>query len=416
MSRVNNLNIDQFKRVFSDFLQFCDDEDVAVLYDELSPLVCKGEKECLIEEGEYSNVLYLVYSGVLSVSLTGEFYEISLGLIKPGQWVGDVSLIEPGKASATVKVVEQAHLLCLKHDRFEVFRSQHPKTASRMLHALSTELAGRLRHSSQAAWQLDYAQQPTVKNVSAGPSHSYKSNKSWLKDLGSRMFNELSISQIEQQLEAKQRELEKTYEYLYQQKQQVLLEQERERILAELHDGVGGHLVAMLSMLDNREVTHDEIRHSVRAALDDLRMMIDSLDSIDGDIPVVLGMFRSRVESRLQAQGIKFDWRVVDLPPVARLGPHEMLQILRILQEAVTNITKHSGADTIVVSTRYHEEKSQVEIEVSDNGCGMPEQVNGGGYGRNNMLQRARALGAQLEVSGLKQGVCVTLAIPLLNH
>ena len=200
-----------------------------------------------------------------------------------------------------------------------------------------------------------------------------------------------------------------------QEKENLMIE-ERERILSELHDGVGGQLVSMLALLENRNVSQDELKDVVRGALDDLRMMIDSLDSFEGDIPVVLGMFRSRLEPRLKSQGVKFEWGVTDVPMVPRFGPHEVLQILRILQEATTNIIKHSGADVISILTDSYldeEEKEIVRVIVKDNGVGDASKKPNDGYGMGIMHRRANSIGGDLTVTANKEGTSVVLSLPV---
>jgi signal transduction histidine kinase len=211
-------------------------------------------------------------------------------------------------------------------------------------------------------------------------------------------------------------ELEQKYKHIYFQEKDALLMQERERILSELHDGVGGQLVAMLAMLENSNTPTDQLKDTVRAALDDLRLMIDSLDAIEGDIPVVLGMFRSRIEPRLRAQKIQFHWQVTDLPAAPNISPHEVLQILRILQEAVTNIIKHANADVITVrtdSTKSESGEDLIRIEVGDNGKGLSDSKSTAGYGMETMNRRARELDGTVAVQSDKNGTTVILTIPV---
>jgi signal transduction histidine kinase len=186
--------------------------------------------------------------------------------------------------------------------------------------------------------------------------------------------------------------------------------------LGELHDGVGGQLVAMLAMMENRSSNTEEIKDAVRAALDDLRLMIDSLDSIEGDIPVVLGMFRSRIEPRLAAQNIRFDWRVTDLPSVPDIGPHQVLQILRILQESVTNIIKHADADVVTVKTDYTPGDigtGIISIEVKDNGKGLGSKPSTSGHGMETMSRRAQELGGSVAMQSDSDGTAILLTIPV---
>jgi signal transduction histidine kinase len=245
--------------------------------------------------------------------------------------------------------------------------------------------------------------------------------KKWITNLG-RWLSGLRYEEMEQfakeELARQKAELEQKYKHVYFQEKEALLNEERERILGELHDGVGGQLVAMLAMLENRSVGSDDLKDTVRAALDDLRLMIDSLDAIEGDIPVVLGMFRSRVEPRLIAQNIKFNWQVTDLPAVPNFGSHEVLQILRILQEAVTNITKHANADTITVKTNFSPvgtENGLIRIEVKDNGKGMSKTKSPAGYGMETMNRRARELQGSVSIETDAKGTAVVLTIPVIR-
>ncbi|WP_455209726.1 cyclic nucleotide-binding domain-containing protein, partial [Kaarinaea lacus] len=346
----------QFERAFPKLFANCHQNDVEVLLQIFKPTgeICAGTQ--LIQQGQPSESFYLVCSGLLGVALENETKRFNLGMIGRGQWVGDVSLIEPGPASATVSVLENATFMYMNHRDLNELRSSNPRTASRFLNALSVELANRLRVSSNMAMSI--SQKPII---DLGSKDSNGAAKKWITNLG-RWLSGLRYEEMEQfakeELAMHKVELEQKYQHIYFQEKEKLLTEERERILSELHDGVGGQLVAILAMLENRNTPIGELKDTVRAALDDLRLMIDSLDEIEGDIPVVLGMFRSRIESRLRAKNIMFDWQVTDLPAVQNISPHEVLQILRILQESVTNIIKHANADIITVKTHYTQDEN----------------------------------------------------------
>jgi len=404
----------QFQRAFPKLFANCHQKDVEVL---LNVFQSSGEIPAgtlLIQQGQPSDSLYLVCSGLLSVALESDTKRINLGMISRGQWVGDVSLIEPGLATATVSILENAILLRMNHQDLNVLRILHPRTASRLLNALSVELANRLRISSNMAISL--SQKPIIDLNVKDSNHAAKK---WITNLG-RWLSGLRYEELEQfakeELAMQKTELEQKYKHIYFQEKEALLNEERERILGELHDGVGGQLVAMLAMLENRIASTEELKDSVRAALDDLRLMIDSLDSIEGDVPVVLGMFRSRIEPRLTAQNITFDWQVTDLPPVPNFGSHEVLQILRILQEAITNVLKHANADVITVKTDFKPGESNggcISIEVRDNGKGFAGDRSARGYGIESMNRRARELGGSVAIDSDKSGTAVILKIPI---
>jgi signal transduction histidine kinase len=404
----------QFQRAFPKLFANCHQSDVEVLLNAFMPTGDITAGTVLIQQDHPSDCLYLVCSGLLSVVLESDSKRFNLGLIGRGQWVGDVSLIEPGPASATVSVLETATFMLMNYRDLNRLRSTNPRTASRLLNALSVELANRLRVSSNMA--ISIGQKPIIDLDAKDPNNAAKK---WITNLG-RWLSGLRYEEMEQfakeELAMHKVELEQKYKHIYFQEKDALLMQERERILSELHDGVGGQLVAMLAMLENSNTPTDQLKDTVRAALDDLRLMIDSLDAIEGDIPVVLGMFRSRIEPRLRAQKIQFHWQVTDLPAAPNISPHEVLQILRILQEAVTNIIKHANADVITVrtdSTKSESGEDLIRIEVGDNGKGLSDSKSTAGYGMETMNRRARELGGTVTVQPDKNGTTVILTIPV---
>lgn len=212
--------------------------------------------------------------------------------------------------------------------------------------------------------------------------------------------------------------LARNYERLRVLESQRVLVEERERIMRDMHDGIGGQLVSTLALIESGETGTPAVSAAVRRALDDLRLMIDSLEEIEGDLLNVLGAWRQRVEPYLVSAGLRMDWRVQELPRLTDFGPQKALQIMRILQEAVANIIKHAGADTITVETRRAsgpDGTDRVWVVVRDNGRGL---CTGGisqvpGRGLYNMRRRASAIGAGLEVEDIGGGTRVVLWLPV---
>lgn len=223
---------------------------------------------------------------------------------------------------------------------------------------------------------------------------------------------------LQHQVKKKHEELEQSYAALKQLDRQRTLAQERERLMRDMHDGMGGQLVSTLALLDKDTVNHDTLREALQKALDDLRLMIDSMEDVDGDVLTVLAMLRERLEPRLKQAGIKIDWRVSDLPPMTGLGPEKSLQLLRIFQETVTNVLKHSHADTLTFETRQasgNADQPGIHIECRDNGCGLPpddDKSVTSGYGLNNIRHRAEKLGGRASIDNHPDGgvrVCLWL-------
>jgi signal transduction histidine kinase len=191
---------------------------------------------------------------------------------------------------------------------------------------------------------------------------------------------------------------------------------ERERIMREMHDGVGGHLVRTLSMLEGREADRGELADALREALDDMRIVIDSLDPSADDLAIRLGMLRTRLERSLARSGVMLAWRLDPLVPEPILGAEASLHVLRIVQEAVTNAVRHASATTLTVAMRSHAGPGGVPgivIEVSDDGIGW-KPARPTGRGTANMRRRAELIGATLEIGArdAAPGTRVALFIP----
>lgn len=201
------------------------------------------------------------------------------------------------------------------------------------------------------------------------------------------------------------------------------LANERTRLMRDLHDGLGGQLVSIVA-LSERGHEGATITDAARAALKDLRLVIDSMDDIGGDLMLALGSWRERASAQLRPHDITLDWRVATpqgLPLHPELRPWHVIQIVRILDEAVTNAVKHAEARRIAVTidTLDGTQGPYGVISVTDDGHGFAVSGNGEA-GRNgqtarglrNMRSRAARCGAVLDLSSDASGTRVRLQLP----
>jgi signal transduction histidine kinase len=219
---------------------------------------------------------------------------------------------------------------------------------------------------------------------------------------------------LEARVEQKQQQVHEQYQQLKTFEQQQVLSEERERIMRDMHDGVGSHLVSVMMMLQQQDnIMHDPIREKVQLSLTDLRFVIDSLDPVLDDLATLLGMMRARLHEQLESAEIELEWDVNELPELSEISPRRSLHIMRIVQEAVTNVIKHSQAKKMKLSTSINSD--EIYIEVIDFGRGidtnMPE--NKIGRGVKNMKYRAEQIGASLELVSTEDGTRIRLGIPL---
>jgi signal transduction histidine kinase len=200
------------------------------------------------------------------------------------------------------------------------------------------------------------------------------------------------------------------------------LARERTRLMRDLHDGLGGQLVSIVALSERGDAAAG-VGDAARAALKDLRLVIDSMDDIDGDLMLALGSWRDRATAQLRPHGIALDWAATPqgLPVHPELRPWHVIQIVRILDEAVTNAVKHADARRIKVSieTRLDASGSAYGcIAVADDGTGFTTGLDGGtadrhsARGLRNMRSRAARCGADLELVSGADGTRVRLTLP----
>lgn len=194
-------------------------------------------------------------------------------------------------------------------------------------------------------------------------------------------------------------------------RQQALL-LERQRIMADMHDGLGSSLLSALVAVEQGNMSHDKVVEVLRECVDDLRLVIDSLEPVGHDLVSLLATMRYRLGKRLQTGGLKLDWDVQDLPPLAWLEPPDALHVLRLMQEALNNVLKHAQASRVRMVTRHH--GSYVEIRVEDDGAGFDLQTIQHGRGLKSQIKRAQRLGGKLRIDSTPgMGTRLSLRLPV---
>ncbi|MGA0569585.1 7TM diverse intracellular signaling domain-containing protein [Variovorax sp. VNK109] len=202
---------------------------------------------------------------------------------------------------------------------------------------------------------------------------------------------EVAQSQLERELRAREEELMRSHERLREVEHREILHAERQRLMQDMHDGLGASLMGALKAAENGQ-PHD-MAEVLRQCLDDLKLTIDSLEQVEPDLLLLLATLRYRLGARLQQAGVDLVWEVADVPPLNWLEPRSALHILRILQEVFVNIAKHSGANTITLRTAW--DAFHVSVSVADDGIGFDTASPPcGGRGMANIARRADALGA----------------------
>lgn len=217
---------------------------------------------------------------------------------------------------------------------------------------------------------------------------------------------------LEERLAARDEELRAKHERLREVEREQALLIERQRLMRDMHDGLGSTLMSSLVLAEQGKLQQDALAALLRECVDDLRLVIESLEPIEHDLVTLLASLRHRLGRRLEAAGLGMRWEVDDLPPLPWLNPPDALQILRIVQEVLTNVLKHAGARTVRIATGHDAEQVQVLIE--DDGRGFDAAATDGGRGLRHLVQRAARLGGRLTIdSAPGRGTRVRLDLPL---
>lgn len=172
---------------------------------------------------------------------------------------------------------------------------------------------------------------------------------------------------------------------------------ERQRIVQDLHDGMGLQLNGLLGLVERDRPDPAELQMEVRHSIEQLRTLVDGSQAFDGTLAELLGHIRHRIDTRLRRQRIHLNWQTragdgfADLPVDAVAA----LNLQHLLFELCTNVIKHAGAVEVDVAcdvSATAEGLQELVIEFSDNGQhhGITAKP---GEGSRSIDRRVTALG-----------------------
>jgi signal transduction histidine kinase len=229
----------------------------------------------------------------------------------------------------------------------------------------------------------------------------------------------LKLANLELEMEVKQRMALRRLSAMV----LTLQDAERRRIARELHDSLGQYLASLkinlnlLSQFPQRGDLWQQSQKLMTQCISEVRTLSHLLHPPMIEEAGLSCAARWFAEGFGERSGIQIamhipsDW--------ARLPQPLEIALFRVLQEALTNVHRHSAASAVKV--RLSQAEDQVSLEVQDNGKGMTPELlarfretgTGVGVGLAGMRERIRELGGELEVQSESQGVCVRAAVPL---
>jgi signal transduction histidine kinase len=197
--------------------------------------------------------------------------------------------------------------------------------------------------------------------------------------------------------------------------------EERTRLAREIHDGLAQQLWFAKLKFDRlaAQLPEDaaplsgEVAQALDAALAEARQAtITMRTSIDQELPLA-DMVQRAVDDFAQRSGLRVDYNSAPEVPAA-VPPRHQVELLRIVQESMTNVRRH--ADATVVRVRLEVADGALLVSITDNGRGFdPETAREDGLGLLGMEERARLIGGQLHItSAPSEGTLVELRLPLI--
>jgi signal transduction histidine kinase len=225
-----------------------------------------------------------------------------------------------------------------------------------------------------------------------------------------RIARELSAS-LESKVAARTEELRVAHEQLTRVAIQHSKNEEREMLLQDMHDGFGSQLASARLMADAGTISPGELSTLLQECMADLYLVADTLSTTHNSLLDSLADMRFRLEKRTAHLPIELSWDL-DIDKAPELQQRTILQLLRIIQEAINNAMKHAQAKHIQISVTFDPQAWYLQAKVTDNGLGYPDKPVLG-RGVYNMQQRARMVGATLLVTQSHPGTCVMLSLPL---
>jgi signal transduction histidine kinase/ligand-binding sensor domain-containing protein len=201
---------------------------------------------------------------------------------------------------------------------------------------------------------------------------------------------------------------------------QQKLQKERQRISRDLHDHVGANLTRIITDLDilsfqintlPAETNLDKIEVTRSFTQSTIELLRDTIWAINKDSYSVAELAR-KAEAFLQKYLADIiSWRV-ECKNIREqnLTPNQVLNLLRILQEATQNMLKHAAANDFTI---YFESDQMLIMRIIDNGKGMPATFDKTEhYGLKNMQQRAEDIGGSFSLqSSPGNGIIITIEV-----
>jgi signal transduction histidine kinase len=194
---------------------------------------------------------------------------------------------------------------------------------------------------------------------------------------------------------------------------------EKEKILMDLHDGIGGITTNIRILTELAQRTDDiaDIRRKLNTisqlsqeGTSEIRSLMQSIDSKELTWSGMVAHVRNQGSALLEPHGIQFN-ADIQVEAVAE-QPSSVLwiNVCKVYKEALTNVIKHAKAGSVSVTLQVNGQGLAMAVQDDGIGCNGKESY---GRGLSIMKKRAHEVGGVVSVSSLKKGTQISLRVPL---
>jgi signal transduction histidine kinase len=219
--------------------------------------------------------------------------------------------------------------------------------------------------------------------------------------------NDVLTASLERQSQELLVEFEKSAKLL----REATAAHEKARLTSELHDGVLTYLAMMTVLTESGSASSlKDINKLSRYASNEIRVILEARPSDQNSMTIALGALRRQMIDPLRHLGVEVEWSTEALLDYGAINPKALMNIIRIIQEAIHNAVFRSNCTYIELMAKRRNFDYIVSI-VNKGGRTFSEDDRKG-LGIVNMTDRASAMGGRFVIASSETGATVTLYLP----
>ena len=219
--------------------------------------------------------------------------------------------------------------------------------------------------------------------------------------------NDVLTASLERQSQELLVEFEKSAKLL----REATAAHEKARLTSELHDGVLTYLAMMTVLTESGSASSlQDINKLSRYASNEIRVILEARPSDQNSMTIALGALRRQMIDPLRHLGVEVEWSTEALLDYGAINPKALMNIIRIIQEAIHNAVFRSNCTYVELIAKRRNFEYIVSI-VNKGGQTFSEEDRKG-LGIVNMTDRASAMGGRFVITSSETGATVTLYLP----